>query len=285
MELINRYSQKTLTEEEVFIFPVTLCDNDVDRDFEAFGDECLEDLKRLFVGKTGVFDHEAIAGNQAARIFFTEIETDENRRTVAGAQYKRLRAKAYMVRTKDNESLIKEIDGGIKKEVSISCSAAEKRCSICGKAACAHKKGRTYSGKLAFKIITGASDAYEWSFVAVPAQRNAGVSKAFNPETLKACVTDGEENTVIKAKELRALLERLERAEKGAAFGECYREALLKKLRVSFTARLGGNADTLMRFAKSLDAEELEKLAAEAEISFAPQLSKPADADNIKYYR
>ena len=43
---------------------------------------------------------------------------------------------------------------------------------------CHHVKGRTYNGKLCWGELKGAKDAYEWSFVAVPAQRKAGVIKS-----------------------------------------------------------------------------------------------------------
>ena len=51
---------------------------------------------------------------------------------------------------------------------------------MCGEAvgSCRHVKGRTYNGKLCYGELTGAKDAYEWSFVAVPAQRRAGVIKS-----------------------------------------------------------------------------------------------------------
>ena len=49
---------------------------------------------------------------------------------------------------------------------------------------CKHKKGHTYSkqGKktLCFYTLEDPKDAYEWSFVAIPAQRKAGVTKSFN---------------------------------------------------------------------------------------------------------
>ena len=57
-------------------------------------------------------------------------------------------------------------------------------CSIGGKDmkthSCQHIKGRKYKGKLCYGILENPTDAYEWSFVAVPAQRNAGVTKAFS---------------------------------------------------------------------------------------------------------
>ena len=88
-----------------------------------------------------------------------------------------------MVRTSANENLIKEIEGGIKKEVSISCSASVQKCSVCGANKrtknCPHTKGKEYAGKTAYVILDKITDAYEWSFVAVPAQKNAGVTRKF----------------------------------------------------------------------------------------------------------
>ena len=94
-----------------------------------------------------------------------------------------LKANAYMVRTAGNADFIREIDAGIKKEVSISCSARSHTCSICGKdrrlTGCPHVQGELYQGMLCHTILSDITDAYEWSFVAVPAQRNAGVTKQY----------------------------------------------------------------------------------------------------------
>ena len=58
LEQLNRFTRRTLTQEEVFLFDVRLCDNEIDRDGERFSLEALEQLKALFVGKTGIFDHD-----------------------------------------------------------------------------------------------------------------------------------------------------------------------------------------------------------------------------------
>ena len=47
MGKISRYAKKKLTPEEVFVFGVTLCDNDIDRDWERFTEECIEELAPL----------------------------------------------------------------------------------------------------------------------------------------------------------------------------------------------------------------------------------------------
>ena len=58
--------------------------------------------------------------------FSTELVTDNTKATKNGEPYTYLKGRAYMVRTDSNSGLIREIDGGYKKEVSISCSAGSK---------------------------------------------------------------------------------------------------------------------------------------------------------------
>ena len=41
---VNRFAKTVLTEEQVYIFSVRLCDNEVDRDLERFAAEALETL-------------------------------------------------------------------------------------------------------------------------------------------------------------------------------------------------------------------------------------------------
>ena len=184
---LNAFAKTELTAEDVYIFSVLLCDNDIDRDFERFSNETLKELGELFVGATGICDHEWKSGNQVARIYRTELLCDTNRKTADGEPYMFLKGFAYMLRTEANAELIREIDGGIKRETSVGCAVAKSVCSICGEeiGSCAHEKGREYGEKLCFASLEGAVDAYEWSFVAVPAQRNAGVMKSMNAEQLE----------------------------------------------------------------------------------------------------
>lgn len=239
LDLINRYTRKELSEKDVYVFSVSLCDNNVDRDFECFSLSALNGLAALFEGKTGIFDHNAKSTLQTARIFKTWVETDKSRKTPLGEFYGVLKARAYMVRTKENESLIEEIEGGIKKEVSVSCAVEKALCSVCGadmrKHGCEHMRGKTYSGSLCFAVLKEPTDAYEWSFVAVPAQRAAGVTKNFEKERistenvieiLKSADSSLElsQNQVEKLKGYIALLE------KGAEDAKIYRKSLLNEI-------------------------------------------------------
>ena len=181
LELIAALARRPLSGEEVYTFSVRLCDNEIDRDFERFTVQTLEELAPLFVGRAGIFDHQWSARGQAARIYKTEIVREPERVTRAGDGYCWLKGCAYMVRTDSNRDLIAEIEGGIKKEVSVGCSVEHAVCSVCGcdrtQTDCGHEKGQEYGGQLCYTTLEGASDAYEFSFVAVPAQPAAGVVK------------------------------------------------------------------------------------------------------------
>lgn len=195
MALINEHTLKELKAEDVFVFKLILCDNEIDRDVEKFTIPALHKLAELFKGKTGIFDHNMRAHDQTARIFTTEVITDETRQTADGEAYTYIQGKAYMVRTEKNKDIIAEIEAGIKKETSVGCSISTITCSICGKnikkEGCEHRKGGNYDGIVCCHLLSEPTDAYEWSFVAVPAQRGAGVIKSFKgaePETSKKSV-------------------------------------------------------------------------------------------------
>ncbi len=187
LEKINAFTRRTLTADEVYAFPIILCDNEIDRDCERFSLKALQELSQMLIGKTGIFDHNPKGENQTARIFDAEVLEDSTKKTQAGENYTAVVGRAYMVRTNANESLIAEIDAGIKKEVSISCSISKKMCSICGNdkaiSSCSHIRGKSYSGRLCHDILDAPTDAYEWSFVAIPAQRNAGITKGFEADS------------------------------------------------------------------------------------------------------
>lgn len=188
---INKHTLEPLTADQVFTFKAVLCDNEVDRQHERFTLRALQDLKKLFLGKTIIKDHFAKADNQVARIYATELATSE-KILKNGEPYTQLVAKAYMVRTATNADLITEIKAGIKKEGSVGFAASGAVCSVCGtdnaKSYCPHWPGKTYQKDghpvLCTYELTGAKDAYEFSLVAVPAQRAAGVSKSYTGTTV-----------------------------------------------------------------------------------------------------
>ena len=180
LEAINALAKAELTAEQVYVFSLRLCDDQVDRDHERFDTEALAGLAKLFIGKTGILDHQWSAGNQVARIFETEVVREDR------VSY--IKAWAYIRRGGRAEELIADIEAGILKEVSVGCAMGMAVCSVCGSeyGSCGHHKGEHYDGQLCCAILREPMDAYEFSFVAVPAQRDAGVLKALGRgKTLK----------------------------------------------------------------------------------------------------
>ena len=179
LALINAHTLRELSADDVFVFKILMCDNEVDRDIERFSVDALQGFAKLFLGKTMIQDHFASASNQTARIFDTEVVQDPERKTSFGEPYTALMAKVYMARTESKADLIREIEAGIKKEVSVSCRVGRLSCSICGNETgrCKHIPGKMYDGVYCHTLLNDAKDAYEVSFVAVPAQKNAGTTK------------------------------------------------------------------------------------------------------------
>lgn len=216
LKKINKYTLVPVTAEEVFIFKAVMADNEQDdRNFMPFNLKALQALKKLYPGKTMLKDHYRRADNQIARIYDTELVQDPAKQTELGEAHTELVAKIYMIKTASNADLIAEIKGGIKKEVSTSCTPEKMVCSICGrdnmKEYCLHWPGVEYalrdgSKKRCTMLLDGAKDAYELSFVAVPAQPRAGthksvgftkpVSEAENP------VAKDDENETVNEKDL-----------------------------------------------------------------------------------
>lgn len=240
LRYINQFAKAELTEDQVYVFSVCLCDNEVDRDFERFDAAALESLGEMFLGKSGIFDHQWSAKGQTARIYRMEVVHEPAMITAAGDAYCWLKAWAYLMRTEKNADLITEIEGGIKKEVSVGCSVAKRICSVCGaeEGNCHHVRGQMYGEQLCFTELKEPLDAYEWSFVAVPAQRNAGVVKRF------AKKAGGE-----------ALLE------KQAALGRKYLKELRKEVvRLAMLADDGLDGQVFAKAADRLEETELLEL-------------------------
>ncbi|MGI6402833.1 MAG: hypothetical protein ACOX0K_01140 [Oscillospiraceae bacterium] len=265
LEQINRYTRRAFQKEEVFVFSLILCDNQIDRDGERFPRASLNVLAKLFLGKTGIFDHSPISQNQSARIFDTQVE--ELPGQVEGEPRCQLRAWAYMVRSDKSKDLILEIDAGIKKEVSVGCAVAKITCSICGadwkKEPCAHQKGMRYADKLCHHRLEEPTDAYEWSFVAVPAQQNAGVTKQACRYMDLEKLWQSREGVSLTPQDLKELKTQYKALEEKAKAGEQY------------LARLKGEVVKLLAVTRPEISPALAgEIAARLELSQLDELQK-----------
>lgn len=289
MERINQYTRRPYKAEEVYTFSVVLCDNEVDRDFECFTMNALEKLAVLFVGKTGILDHDHSSRSQSARIFDTAVKTFPEKSTSRGEVYAQLTAQAYVPRNAETESFIQSIDSGIRKEVSVGCAVAKQTCSICGRETCTHVRGRLYDGERCVRILDEPTDAYEFSFVAVPAQRAAGVTKQFarkpkkevdSVEDILKCLETEEESVTVSGAGLAALKAELKSLKMRAEWGERYRESLCSQIRkYSAVAQPQFSRGLTDSIVKHLSVQELEEMAnalgkmAETRMPVTPQLA------------
>ena len=241
LEAINALAKTRLNGEQIYVFSLRLCDDRIDRDGERFDTGALPGLAKLFLGKTGILDHRWSTENQVARIFETQVVKEKD------ASY--IRAWAYIRRGGKNDELIADIEAGIKKEVSVGCAMAQAVCSICGSeyGTCGHVKGEHYDGQVCAVILKEPVDAYEFSFVAVPAQREAGVMKGMG--------------AAVSLKELAA--EHGAQAEyrtltKEAELGRRYRKDLEDcVVRLGLALELGVSEPVLRSLAQTAGAEEL----------------------------
>lgn len=274
LELIGKYTSRKFSEDELYTFSLTLCDNEIDRDLDKFSIPALHKLAELFIGKTGIFDHKRSASNQSARIYKTEVVSKKDTLTKDGEVYHCLSAKAYMIRSKKNEDLILEIEGGIKKEVSVSCKVESLICSVCGKdrakEVCRHTKGKTYSEgsskQLCFNILDDPSDAYEWSFVAVPAQKAAGVTKNYslkeekNLQTIEKLLCEDADEVVLSSDDKAMLKNYISTLEKRAEIGEEMIKGLRDEVVGLCASHIGMASLEMEAICKKLSFEDLVSL-------------------------
>lgn len=241
LEAINALTKARLNGEQVYVFSLRLCDDRIDRDGERFDTGALPGLAKLFLGKTGILDHRWSTENQVARIFETQVVKEKD------ASY--IRAWAYIRRGGKNDELIADIEAGIKKEVSVGCAMAQAVCSICGSeyGTCGHVKGEHYDGQVCAVILKEPVDAYEFSFVAVPAQREAGVMKGMGAAvSLKELAAEHRAQA-----EYRTLTEEAE-------LGRRYRKDLEDcVVRLGLALELGVSEPVLRSLAQTAGAEEL----------------------------
>ena len=95
--------------------------------------------------------------------------------TEAGEPYCYLKGCAYLLRTEGNRELIAAIEGGSRRR-SAWAARWSGRCapSAARSSTPAPREGAEYGGRRCWAELVGATDAYEWSFVAVPPRETRG---------------------------------------------------------------------------------------------------------------
>jgi hypothetical protein len=257
LEAINAQARGKMTAEQVYVFSLRLCDDQVDRDMERFDTAALPALAKMFIGKTGIVDHKWSTDAQVARIFAAEVVKEE------GVSY--IKAWAYIRRGGHADEVIADIEAGIKKEVSVGCAMGRSVCSICGAdyGVCGHVKGEDYDGMVCCAIHKEPMDAYEFSFVAVPAQRAAGVLKGMGGR--RATLKELAEEFGVQS-EYRTLF-------KQAQLGKKYKQELCDSVvRLCLSLELGIEKEVLCSVMEKAAEEDLLKMRTALEDRLAETL-------------
>ena len=127
-----------------------------------------------------------------------------------------------------------------------------------------HVKGESYSGKICCGEMTKPYDAYEWSFVAVPAQRSAGVIKAYESrkelsmeEIIK--MLDGK-NVTLSESECKNLKNYINNLKEAAKDGVYYRESLTNEvLKLSAIVQPDISRKTMESLAENMTVMQLKE--------------------------
>ena len=181
---VNEHTIEPLTPDDVYLFEVEICDNDVDRVYDRMSDGFLEQVANKIVGVTGLKDHDWSSDNQLSRLYDARVVEDVGKVTSLNEPRKYVLGRAYTLsRYKD---YVDKIKAGLLKESSLAFKSVGDTCSICGKPMVkgegdighcenGHIAGNIVDGKLCYNNITELVDIMEWSLVAVPCQQNAGI--------------------------------------------------------------------------------------------------------------
>lgn len=161
---VNRFALRPLRPEEFVVFTLDLCHNQIDRHFSRFPDEELDKVNRLVLGRPLMERHDVRGSLPRGTFFRSRLHTDNHRKTV--------RPDVYVLRTKENEDFIFNIEGGVYRETSIGFSFRTPECAICARdlRTCDHVPGRRYGDKLCHCLIRNVLEVIEGSVVSSGSQ-------------------------------------------------------------------------------------------------------------------
>lgn len=168
---INSFALRPLQHEEVAVFTLDLCNNQVDKHFSRFPDEELERINRMTPGRPLMERHD-LRGTLPRGTFFRSSVHREG-------EHFSVRPEVYVLRATDNHDFILNIEGGVYRETSIGFSFRVPECAVCGKdlRTCAHVPGRRYGDVTCHFIMRDVLEVIEGSVVSAGSQGTRFVSQ------------------------------------------------------------------------------------------------------------
>lgn len=171
LEAVNRYTLRPLEHGEFAVFTLDLCHNQIDRHHSRFPDAELEVVNALVPGRPLMERHDLRGSLPRGTFFRSALHREGERLSV--------RPEVYVLRTRENEAFIRNIEGGVYRETSIGFAFRLPECSVCGKdiRTCAHVPGRTYGDAVCHFLMRGVLDVLEGSVVASGSQGTGFVAQ------------------------------------------------------------------------------------------------------------
>ena len=161
---VSRYALRPLERDEFAVFTLDLCHNGVDRHFSRFPDEELARINELVPGRPLMERHDLRGTLPRGTFFRSQLHKEGDRISV--------RPDVYVLRTKENEDFIRNIEGGVYRETSIGFSFRTPECSVCGRdiRSCDHVPGRVYDAVACHYIMRDVIEVIEGSVVSSGSQ-------------------------------------------------------------------------------------------------------------------
>lgn len=164
LDEVNAFTLRPLAQEEFAVFTLDLCNNQIDRHFSRFPEDELARINALVPGRPLMERHDVRGSLPRGTFFRSQLHRDEERLSV--------RPDVYVLRTRENQDFILNIEGGVYRETSIGFSFRKPECSVCGKdlRTCDHIPGRSYGDGLCHCVLRDVLEVIEGSVVASGSQ-------------------------------------------------------------------------------------------------------------------
>jgi hypothetical protein len=156
---VNQFALRPLEPAEFVVFTLDLCHNQIDKHFSRFPDDELEKINAMTPGRPLMERHDLRGTLPRGTFFRSDLHRDGEKLSV--------RPDVYVLRTRDNEDFILNIEGGVYRETSIGFSFETPECSVCAKdlRTCDHVPGRTYGDAACHYVMRNVLDVIEGSVV------------------------------------------------------------------------------------------------------------------------
>lgn len=179
-EYIKPLVSEDTTPEQLYIFSLRMCNNEIDSDFDKLSEAFLRQFAEHINNDTIplIKDHTWTADGQIGRVYRAEVLSDgENS---LGEPYTYVLGYAYVAADSD---IVPRIKLGLLSEVSVGFDGGGYTCSVCGASVKSydsqcpdgHIFGSTYEDAPVYRNVNICLAALECSFVPVPAQDGAEI--------------------------------------------------------------------------------------------------------------